>query len=206
MGCSLPVGTHWNIRPHTAGLVSIPARSPDCAGSQSGAQAPARLCPLGTSDRTSSSLCARPIHGSGRIALTQSAKDGMKPRRVRLAGLQPMFLDRTLRRNKVKALLMEPQIEATVQADLQIVSEVTGACDLLPYGDRLDEIECARLHLDILATLGNKRNVQLCSWIVAELHFALTKLQNDIARQFDQGGPLAGQEVFNRPVCDCRVH
>ena len=39
------------------------------------------------------------------------------------------------------------KIEALVQADFEIASEIAGARDLLPHSDRSDEIESAWFHL-----------------------------------------------------------
>ena len=93
-----------------------------------------------------------------------------------IAMLQPVILNRILRRDEVEASFVESKIEALVQADFEIASEIAGARNLRPYSYRSHEIESTWFHLDVLAALRHRLQCWLLRLrIVPELYMSRPK-------------------------------
>ena len=77
--------------------------------------------------------------------------------RTNVGRLQAVILDGALRRNKVESRHVESKIEALVQADFEIASEIAGAHDRFPHSDGCDKVDRTGLQVDVLAALRWQR-------------------------------------------------
>jgi len=99
------------------------------------------------------------------------------------------------------------KIEALVQTDFEIVSEIASARDSLTRSYGSNEIESAWFHLDVLAALGRQWRCGLLHLrIVAELYVARAKLQHNPSRKYCGSAVLTKPQVLNCPAGDGMIH